>query len=120
VARLRRVFAALRWHDFVPDRDHAVVTDGYGKGTATALTACSTDGRQAVTYVPSTGTQSRTLTVDLGRFTGPVTARWYNPTDGRYTATSDAPLPNRGPHTLRTPGDNGTRTNDWLLILQVR
>jgi hypothetical protein len=119
MARLRRVFAAMRWHDLVPERDHTLVTDGYGQGAATALTARTTDGRQGVTYLPSTGTASRALTVDLGRFTGPVTARWYNPTDGRYTAISAAPLPNHGPHTLRTPGDNGTRTNDWLLVLQV-
>jgi hypothetical protein len=120
MARLRQVFAKLPWHELVPEQDHAVVTKGYGKDTSTALTARTPDGKQAVTYVPSTGTKPRALTVDLGQFSGPVTAQWYNPTDGHYTTISDAPLPNRATQTFRTPGDNGTKTNDWLLILTVR
>jgi hypothetical protein len=119
MARLRQVFAKLPWPELVPEQDHAIVTKGYGRDTATALTGCTPDGRQAVTYIPSTDRQSRALTVDLGQFSGPVTAHWYNPTDGRYTAISDAPLPNRDTHTFRTPGDNGTKSNDWLLILKA-
>jgi hypothetical protein len=72
------------------------------------------------TYVPSTGTESRKLTVDLGRFSGPVTARWYNPTTGRWTIVNDVPLPNRGFHSFDTPGDNGSKCNDWVLVLGVR
>jgi hypothetical protein len=120
MARLRQVFAKLPWHGLVPERDHAIVTKGYGRDTATALTGYTPDRRQAVTYIPSTGTQSQALTVDIRQFAGPVTARWYNPTDGCSTAISDEPLPNRATHTFRTPGDNGTKTNDWLLILRVR
>lgn len=120
MARLRQVFAKLPWHELVAEQDHAIVTKGYGKDMATALTARTPDGKLAVTYVPSTGIQPRALTVDLGQFAGRVTAQWYNPTDGRFTAISDAPLPNRATQTFRTPGDNGTKTNDWLLILTVR
>jgi hypothetical protein len=120
MARLNHVFAGLPWHKLVPDQDHAVVKDGYGKDTATALTARTADRRLAITYVPSTGTGSRALTVDLGQFAGPVRARWCNPASGRSRAVGDVLLPNRGPRTLRTPGDNGTKTNDWLLVLGVR
>jgi hypothetical protein len=120
MTRLRQAFVGLPWHRLVPDEAHVVVRDGYGKDTTAAVTARTPDSRLAVTYIPSTGVQSRELTVDLGQFSGPVTARWYNPTDGRYTAAADGPLPKRGTHTFRTPGDNGTKTNDWLLVLQVR
>jgi hypothetical protein len=120
MARLRRAFAELPWHRLEPEANHAIVREGYGKGTATALTARTADKRFAVTYIPSTGTKARTLTVDLAQFAGSVTARWYNPTNGRYATAPAGMLPNRGLRKLLTPGDNGTRTNDWLLILQVR
>jgi hypothetical protein len=120
MARLRRAFAGLPWHRLEPEQDHALVTDGYGSGEATTVTAEAADGKLSVTYVPSTGTEPRELTVRLGRFAGPVTARWYNPTDGRYADTEGSPFPNRDRRRFRTPGDNGTKTNDWLLILEVR
>ncbi len=118
--RLRKVFRTLPWHRLIPEEDHTVVTDGYGSGEATALTALSTDQKLSVTYIPSTGSERRALTVRMDRFAGPVTARWYNPADGRYAAIAEQSVALRDVHDLRTPGDNGTKTNDWLLILEVR
>jgi hypothetical protein len=120
MARLRDLFVGLPWHRLEPENNHEVVTDGYGEGIATALTARTADKRLSVTYIPSTGTESRKLTVDLAKFSGPITARWYNPADGRWRSGYDGSLPNRGSHPFGTPGDNGTRTNDWLLVLEVR
>jgi len=120
VARLRSLFVSLPWHHLEPEKTHEVVTDGYGDGVATALTSRTVDGRLSVTYLPSTGTDSRKLTVDLTKFSGPITARWYNPADGRWKNAFDGTLPNRGSHQFITPGDNGTSTNDWLLVLEPR
>ncbi len=120
MARLRDLFASLAWHRLEPERKHEVVTAGYGPGITTALTARTPDMKLAVTYIPSTGTESRTMTVDLGRFSGPVAARWYNPANGRWTIINQAPLPNRDFHSFRTPGDNGSKSNDWVLVLEVR
>ena len=119
MARLRDVFAGLPWQQLVPEEDHAIVTKGYGEGIARVVTARTADKKLSVSYVPSTGTDAQELTFDLGQFAGPVTARWYNPTDGRWTTINDAPIANRGAHVFRTPGDNGTKTNDWLLILEA-
>ena len=55
-------------------------------------------------YVPS----ARTITVDLGTLSGPVTARWYDPTNGTFTAIGDGPLANNGSVSLATPGANAT------------
>ena len=96
------------------------MTDGYGSGDATAITAQTLDKRLSVTYIPSTGRELQGLTVHLGQFSGLVTGRWYNPTNGRYSAIADMPGPERGVHVFRKPGDNGTKTDDWLLILEVR
>src|SRR5205823_589744 len=50
VARLRELFDGLPWHRLVPGLGRAVVTDGYGKDTATALTAQTADKKLSVTY----------------------------------------------------------------------
>jgi hypothetical protein len=120
MARLRELFAGLAWHRLEPERNHEIVTAGYGQGIATALTARTADKRLAVIYIPSTGIESRSITVDLARFSGPVTACWYNPTNGRRTVNNATPLPNRDSHPFRTPGDNGSKSNDWVLLLEAR
>ena len=118
MTRLRDLFVPLPWHRLEPEKNHEIVTDGYGEGVAAALTARTADRRLSISYVPSTGTESRKLTVDLAQFSGPVAAHWYNPADRRRSTAHDAPLPNRGSHWFITPGDNGAKTNDWLLVLE--
>jgi hypothetical protein len=120
MTRLRDLFAGLAWQQLVPDQKHAVVTDSYGKGTTAVATAQTADRKLSVSYIPSTGDESREVTVDLSHFAGPVTARWYNPAKGDWTAITSTPLPNRDSHTFQTPGDNGTGASDWLLILESR
>ena len=77
------------------------------------------DRKLAVTYIPSTGTGTRELTVGGAEFPGPIAPRWFNPTTGQFTRAEGSALPNRGLHRLHTPGDNGTQANDWVLILEV-
>jgi hypothetical protein len=120
MTRLRDLLAPLPWHRLAPEQGHNVVTDGYGKGTAAALTALADDRRLSLTYVPATGVGPRDLTINLGTYPAPVTARWYNPTDGHFTAAAEKPLPNRSAHVFHTPGDNGTKANDWVLVVEVR
>ena len=77
-----QLLTGLAWHRLKPEQGHTIVTEGFGQDLATAMTSHTPDRTLSLTYIPSTGTQSRTLTVDLSRFSGPVTARWYNPTNG--------------------------------------
>ena len=120
IALLRKLFIDLSWHQLVPENNHAILVEGYGSGTATALTARTADRKLSVSYIPSTGTDGRKLTVAMGRFTEPVTARWYNPTNGRVVTVKGSPFVNRDTRRFCTPGDNGTRANDWLLVLDAR
>jgi hypothetical protein len=117
IALLRDLFIHLPWQQLAPEDNHAILAEGYGSDTATALTAWMTDGNLSVTYIPSTGTDGRELTIAMGRFAKPVTARWYNPTNGRFVQVEGSSFANRATHRLRTPGDNGTGANDWVLIL---
>jgi hypothetical protein len=117
-------FSALPWYNLVPDQAHAVVTAGYGTYTtynsaiqnATyATTAWNPNGTLAVTYVPT----STTLTVNMAKFGGSVTARWFDPSAGTYTAISGSPFANTSTHNFATPGANFDGNEDWVLLLQA-
>jgi hypothetical protein len=118
MANLVALFGSRPWYQLVPDQNHTVVTSGYGTfGDDDYVTAASTpDGKLAVAYVPSS---SRAITVDLGTFSGPVTARWYDPTDGAFTTIGDGPFANDGSVTLGAPPTNAAGDNDWVLVLEV-
>jgi hypothetical protein len=121
VARLAAVFRDRPWWQLRPDRDHKVVTAGYGAFGKLdyVATARSSDGTLALSYLPATGAAGRELTLDLGRFAGPVTAHWFNPADGRLAPVPGSPFANSGARQIQSPGDNGTGVNDWLLILET-
>lgn len=127
MVHVKRLFEARRWYDLVPDQDHTVVTSGYGTfgkddrtpGGDYVTAARTSDGRLVIAYVPSTGTEPRTIAVNMARLSGPAHARWYNPTSGRYTDIAASPLANIGDGAFTTPGDNDTGTNDWVLVLET-
>ena len=113
------LFQSRPWYDLVPDQDHSVVTSGRGDfGSRDYVTAARTpDGRLVMAYVPT----ARTVTVDMGRLSGPAVARWYDPASGAFAAISDSALPNRGLVAFTTPGDNaeGPSNEDWILVLEA-
>jgi hypothetical protein len=119
MAYLVALFADRPWWRLRPDAEHRLVTAGYGTfGELDYVTAARTDDRAlALVYVPSTGREGRELGLDLKGFKGPVDARWFNPTDGRYQPVPGSPFGNTEPARLTTPGDNGTGDNDWVLVL---
>lgn len=128
MVHVKRLFESRAWHELVPDQDHTVVTNGYGtfgeddrKPGGDYVTAARTgDGSLVMAYVPSTGTGIRTITVDMTKLSGAANARWYNPTSGKFSEISRSPLANSGSREFTTPGDNGTGTNDWVLVLETR
>ena len=125
---VKRLFEGRAWHELVPDQEHTVVTKGYGTfgkddrtpGGDYVTAARTADGSLVMAYIPSTGTQPRTITVDMTRLSGPANARWYNPTNGTYESIAGSPFANSGFREFTTPGDNGTGTNDWVLVLETR
>jgi hypothetical protein len=118
MANFTALFQPRPWYDLVPDQDHAVVVSGLGDfGSSEYVTAAGTpDGRLVMAYVPS----ARTVTVDMSRLSGAVTARWYDPAAGTFTTVADS-LPNSGLADFTTPGDNadGPGNEDWILVLEA-
>jgi hypothetical protein len=121
MARLASVFHGRAWWTLRPDHDHRFATAGY-RATSDldyVTTALATDGTLAIAYLPSLEHLRRTLVVNLGKMAGPVTAQWFNPAQGGYTTVEGSPLRNTGHYAFVTPGDNGTGTSDWVLILEA-
>ena len=115
MSRLGNVFSSRPWYKLVPDQNHTVVTAGYGTfgDTDYVTTARSADGTLVMAYTPS----AHTLTVDMSKLSGPVTAAWYDPNNGSYSAVSGSPFANSGSQNFATPGNNSQPRPDWVLLL---
>lgn len=120
-ARHQGLAAALlrdnEWWRLVPDQDHSVVVDGYGTTGEQdyVLTGRADDGSFTLTYLPT----ARAVIVDLTALRGPITARWYDPTDGEYRPAADTLLANQGTHRFEPPTHNDAGDDDWVLVLQA-
>jgi len=114
---MRNLFAPRRWYELVPDRAHAVVTDGYGRPaslgtgsitTDTYVTAARTsDGALVIAYMPTI----RMISVDMSTLSAGVTARWYDPTIGKYRREG-SPFPNTGTRLFKPPSKNHVGDGD--------
>ena len=123
VGYLSRLFKARPWFRLVPDQAHKVVTSGYGNSvrgnvasSSYVTTAATPDGTLAISYLPAGGA----ITVNIGRFAGPVKVRWYDPSKGTYSVISKAPLRNSGSIRLSAPGANETATKIGCLSSRLR
>lgn len=108
------LFSTRPWHRLVPDLSGAVMTGGVGTGIDHAATARASDGSLVIAYIPT----DRTVTIDMSWLSGPATVRWFDPTDGKYTAIS-VRLANSGSRSFATPGKNATSHGDWVLVLET-
>lgn len=77
------------------------------------------DGSLLLAYVPPTGVSGTTFQVDLRSMSKSVDAFWWNPTSGGYSAKIGTFSNTASAQSFTTPGDNGTGTNDWVLVLQI-
>jgi hypothetical protein len=117
-------FNSIRWWTMVPDQAHTVVTAGYGVPNPNnypinddyVTTSASPDGTLAVSYVPN----GQTLTVNLAAFSGPVTLRWFDPTNNTFTTITGSPFPNSGSIVTAASGNNAEGTRDWVLVMKTR
>ncbi len=105
---------SLPWSKLIPDQG-GTVFPGVGS-PADYSGAYTTDGTLALAYMPASGTSSQSFTVNMGRFVGPVSAQWFDPTSGTYTAIGT--FANSGSRTFDSPGANSAGQNDFVLVLR--
>jgi hypothetical protein len=128
IAYIKHFFSAYPWWTLVPDQEHQVVSAGYGSYAASDLTAPATNnyvstlsdpaGSLAIVYSPGMSSGATTLTVNLGLFNNLVTARWFDPSNGTYSAIAGSPFINSGSHNFIEPLTNSEGTYDQVLVLQ--
>ncbi|HEV2499887.1 MAG TPA: DUF4038 domain-containing protein [Terriglobia bacterium] len=115
-------FDALPWWNLVPDQTHAVVTAGLGTygnsqtrvSQSDFCTAAGTpDGSLIVAYMPT----ARTITVNMKSLRAPALAKWFDPTNGTYTAIPGGPFVDAGTRRFTPPGKNSQGDSDWVLLL---
>jgi hypothetical protein len=109
--RLFTIAQQVSWQTL--ELDDALVPD---RGTDTGEIAATrtSDGKQALIYVPPDG--ASTFTADLSQMSGAVTATWLDPT-GSHSMPAGNGL--TGSHAFTTPGGNGRGDGDWVLMLAV-
>ncbi len=131
----RLFFTGIPWYDLLPDQSHRFVVSGYGTqsqipnffqrhflkltsgniqtdGYATAGFART--GELGVVYLP----ERATITVNMTVFSTAVSARWFDPSVGKYLDINGAPFANKGRETFASPGDNNDGDPDWVLLLR--
>jgi fibronectin type 3 domain-containing protein len=106
---------SIPWSHLIPDQSGTVFA---GVGSPTDYSGAYTaDGTLALAYQPATGSGSQSFTVNMGRFVGSVTAEWYDPTNGAYTAIGT--FANSGSRTFTAPSINSAGENDFVLVLRA-
>jgi hypothetical protein len=122
-------YASIPWYLMRPSgtatgyAGRALIVSG-GGANDTKITSCMTStGSHLLAYCPVTGTTAtQTFSVDLRSMNGSCRARWWNPTTGVYTDITGGlySLANSlSAQSFVTPGDNGTSTNDWMLVIDA-
>jgi hypothetical protein len=114
LSRVGQLFRSLRWWLLVPDVGHVFLTGDIGTAADETVAARARDGSFAVVYAPS----SRQFALDLSRLRGPmVTARWFDPVNGKYRAVSGSPFRSSGQRQFSTPRTNAGGDGDFVLLL---
>jgi len=107
----KRFLLTLPWHRLMVATDLARVAD---KAEGFWSVSATEDRTWALVSLVS---QSK-VTIELGRFPGPVTPRWFDPASGK-TLPAGAALPNKGSRELSPPGRNAAGDEDWVLLLSA-
>jgi hypothetical protein len=59
------------------------------------------------------------ISVDMSTTSAGVTARWYDPTIGKFLDVSGSPFPNTGTRLFKPPSNNHDGDGDWVLVLEA-
>lgn len=112
---LADLFSTVEWWRLEPDLSDSLLRSGHGRARSRAVAALANDGSFGLVYIPS----RRVIRLDTGGFsTGRVHLSWLDPATGEITAVAGSPVEQRQ-FRIRSPGPNGARDTDWVLVLQA-
>lgn len=103
---------SVAWHMLQPKTGTELVTTSLSSGSSRICPALASDASFGLVWVPT----ATSPTIALSAFSGPnVQARWYDPTDGSYTAIGTYSA--SGTQSMAHPGNNAAGASDWVLRL---
>lgn len=123
---LTNLLGSYKWYDLVPDQNGSFLTSGQGeyigyiqhnadgsiKQNDYITAALTTDGSTGFMYLPT----PRTITVNMSKLSGQVTARWFDPTTNTFTDIGT--FANSGSRQFTPPSvAHADGARDWLLVL---
>lgn len=95
------LLTSKEWWKLAPQTGTTLVTTAKGTGASTICPALASDGSFAMIWTPSAN-----FTVDMTALSpSSVRARWWNYSDGAFTAASGSPFSNTGTQAFTAPGD---------------
>jgi hypothetical protein len=114
--KILKLLKTFDWWKLVPDVKHEFVTEGFGewKEADYVTAAWAEDGSCGLVYLPG----PQTLKVDLGKFSKPVQAFWFDPTNAALKQTTGRKVGNKK-ELFTSPGQNAAREPDWVLLFRM-
>jgi chitodextrinase len=121
MARLNAFMSSIAWYYLVPSglggmRTLITAGGGFDNQSNYVAAAATPDGSLLLAYTPPAHTGS--ITVDMAALSGPVRARWFDPTSSAYAGAGTG-LANTGQRVFTPPGINSSGQNDWVLVLDL-
>ena len=107
LAHAKKFLLTLPWPQLAP------TTNTFTSATSAAIAA---NGRCALAFAA----KSQTVSANLAKLSGPVTARWFDPTSGESKTIVGTPFPNTGTREFTPSGKNAAGENDWVLVLEAQ
>jgi hypothetical protein len=119
LAMLNGLWKSIPWYELVPSglggMKTIVVSGGSSPGNFDYVAAAATpSGTWLLAYLPPS---HGTITIDMTVMSASAQARWWNPTNGAFSAIGT--FPNTGTRAFTSPGNNGTGSSDWVLVLDT-
>jgi len=111
---------SINWWQLVPsglDSMKTLVIAGNTADTTETYVAaaCTRKGDLLVAYIPPKHQGS--ITLDLTVLGGPSTAKWFDPTNGKYSLIKGSISPKSLKREFSIPGKNSAGENDWVLVI---
>ena len=110
-----KLMTNIAWWTLEPDFAKAYVTTGHGTYLAENYVTASATTNLLLAYFPD----DNTITVDLSKFSGNVTSRWYDPVMGSFSTESGSPFTASGTHDFARSTNNLGGATDWVLLLEA-
>ena len=107
------LFKNLQWYNLIPDFSHEVLVSKTGSVVNPIVIARTDDKKLAIIYFPVQGR----ATINLCWFSDKVSAKWFDPTNGKFTA--DKTYDNSGKSDFQSPRLNSAIEPDCVLIIQA-